>query len=352
MLNNLSASYLGLRLNSPILIGSSPLTLNPEMVRELAIAGAGGIVLPSLFEEQIAPGMRPEEEIPSQTQPSCETTSRDPSSCENQVDNYNGGPREYLASIRRLKSATGLPVIGSLNGFTVGKWLEFATRIEEAGADAIEFTFETAALDPSQNADKVEQRQLECVRFLCDHIRIPVAIKLSPFHSNLPNLAWRLVEAGASGLVCFAHSTNWRISAESITDTSTWGLTPASDINQTITGLIGVRCCDQSVSLAASGGLSSVEDIIKSTYAGADIAMLTSEIYRSGPTVVTHLAEGISNYLDRHGFESFDGLIRARPTPQWCLRSAYLNCLASPEPCTDPSTPSPKLKGDRWGHVL
>jgi dihydroorotate dehydrogenase (fumarate) len=349
MLANVSANYLGLRLNSPIVIGSSPMTLNPETVRELAIAGAGAIVLPSLFEEQIEPDLLANTETKRAAASSAGLMSGE----NYREENYNGGPKEYLASIRRLKSATGLPVIGSLNGCSGGSWLTFAARMQEAGADALEFTFESAALDPSQSADEIEQRQLDCVSDLCDQVGIPVAVKLSPFHTNLPNLAWRLIEAGALGLICFAHDPNWRISTESIAASLNWALTPASDINQTISGLIRVRCGGPSISMAASGGLSSVEDIIKSTIAGADIAMLASEIYRSGPSVVTHLVEGIASYLDRHGFQSFDEFVRARPTFQSCLRNDYLHCLTQPERSMDqPPTPQKRIEGDRWGHVL
>ncbi len=347
MITDISASYLGLRIGSPIVVGSSPITLSPESVRELAIAGAGAIVLPSLFEEQIV------HELLEQGAQTSEHESRiEALSYESKEDEYNGGPNAYLASIRTLKSTTGLPVIASLNGCTDGRWLNFAGKIQEAGADALEVSFESAALAPSLGADQVELNLIDCISDLCDQVSIPVSIKLSPFHTNLPNLAWRLTEAGAAGFVCFAHDTNWRVSTERVAGSLRWELTPASNINLTISGLIRVRSGGPSISLAASGGISSVEDIVKSILAGADVTMLTSEIYRSGPTIVSHLVEGLASYLERHGFESLDALIRARPTPKPYLRSEYLNCLINPEHCQDASPPAQIVEGDRWGHIL
>ncbi len=347
MFANVSARYLGMRLNSPIIVGSSPLTLAPEIVRELAIAGAGAVVLPSLFEEQIVHDLLERGVRPSEPELRVEELSY-----ERIEDGYNGGTQNYLSSIRTLKSTTGLPVIGSLNGCTDGQWLAFASQIEEAGADALEFAFESATLDPSQCADEVEQGFVDCVSDLCDHVSIPVSIKLSPFHTSLPNLTWRLIEAGASGFVCFAHATSWRVSTESIAATLKWALTPASHINHTISGLIRVRCGGPKISVAASGGISSIEDIIKSAIAGADVVMLTSEIYRAGPSVVAHLVEGLASYLDRHGLASFDALIQARPIPKPYLRSDYLNCLTHPDSRDHASPNPPKLEGDRWGHLL
>jgi dihydroorotate dehydrogenase (fumarate) len=344
---DISTSYLGLRLKSPIVMGSSPLTLNPEFVRELAVAGVGAIVLPSLFEEQIVHELLGRGEQAQAAETQVESLNYEP-----KEDDYNGGPQAYVSTIRMLKAITDMPVIGSLNGCTGGRWLAFAAQIQEAGADALEISLESAMLDPSLGADEIEQRMIDCISDLCDQVSIPVSVKLSPFHTNLPNLAWRLIEAGASGFVCFSHNTNWQVSTDSIAATLNWSLTPPSSINQTVSGLIRVRSGGPSISVAASGGISSVADIIKSVIAGADVTMITSEIHRSGPSIVARLTQGIAVYLSDRGLKTFDDLVRSRPTPKSYLRSEYLNCLICPGRQEDPSAPIPTQEGDRWGHLL
>ena len=208
---NLSASYLGLSLKSPIVVGSCPLTLIPEKVREMSIAGAGAVVLPSLFEEQIVHLRNQRGERVSDRESQVEWLSY-----EQIEDKYNGGPEAYLESISHHKKFSDLPVIASLNGCTGGHWLGFAVDLQRAGADAIELMLEPEITEPSVSGDRIERELLSCVTYLCDQISIPVSVKLSPYHTNLANLAWRLAEAGASGMVGFAHATSWEVSAERI----------------------------------------------------------------------------------------------------------------------------------------
>jgi dihydroorotate dehydrogenase (fumarate) len=341
------AHYLGMRLNSPIVVGSSPMTLNPETVRELSIAGAGAIVLPSLFEEQIVHRL-----IERGKNASAEEAFVESISYEQREDTYNGGPQSYLDSIVSLKATTGLPVIANLNGCTGGNWLNVAAEIEEAGADAIEVMLEPEVSDASTSADGIEQVLLDCVCTLCDQVSIPVAVKLSTFHTSLANLAWRLAEAGAAGLVCFSHDPMWEVHTERIEASLNWLLTPASNINPTIAGLVRARSGGPSISLAASGGICTPEDLVRVTIAGADVVMVTSEIYRSGPDVISHMLDGLCNYLTRHDLGSYEQLIRCRPLPKPFLRSAYLKSVTQSPPYADP-TPHrlPPHSGDRWGHL-
>ena len=243
---SVSASYLGLQLKSPIVVGSCPLTLIPEKVREFSIAGAGAIVLPSLFEEQIVHQRNQRGERVSERESQVEWLSY-----EQIEDKYNGGPQGYLDTISQHKRFSDLPVIASLNGCTGGHWLSFAVDLQRAGADAIELMLEPEITEPTVSGDRVERELLGCVTSLCDQVSIPVSVKLSPYHTNLSNLAWRLTEAGSSGLVGFAHATSWEVCAERINTTIKWSLTHSGNINPTIDGLIRLRSGGPSISLAS-----------------------------------------------------------------------------------------------------
>ena len=344
---DISTSYLGMKLQSPIVVGSCPLVLNPEMVRQLSIAGAGAIVLPSLFEEQIVHQRKECGEDVSEEEAMIEWM------CYGKVEGrYNGGPQAYLDAIASLKSVAVIPIIANLNGCTSGHWIHFAREIQLAGADAIEIMIESEIYDPSCSADEVERRLLDSVVTLCDEIEIPISVKLSQFHTNLPNLAWRLLEAGVTGIVCFAHDPVWNVCTERIKTSPKWELTHCSNINPTIAGLIRVRSGCPTISLAASGGVCSPLDFTKVLIAGADVAMVTSEVYRSGSEAITTLFSGLQTFLEDHSFESFGAFLESRPTPSRSLRGASLQSLTRPKRYEDPT---PRLpfgnSGDRWGHL-
>ena len=334
-------------MSSPIVVGSSPMTLKPETVRELTIAGAGAIVLPSMFEEQVVHEKNLRGEQSSNQESLVEWMCYDEAE-----DSYNGGLECYLDTISSLKKTSGIPIIASLNGCTGGHWLDIGVDMQRAGADAIEVMLESDIADPSVSADRVEEKLLACVSALCDQVSIPVAVKISPFHTTLPNLVWRLAEAGASGLVCFAHDPLWDVQADHLQTSLKWSLTPAGSINSTIAGLMRVRMGGPSISIAASGGISSPEDLSKVMIAGADIAMVTSEVYRSGPDAIAHLLEGLCSFLEHHHFSSFAEFTSARATPDPRLRRSRIKSLTRRKTYADPTPKTPDQSGDRWGHSL
>ncbi len=342
---SLSTSYLGLKLKSPIVVGSCPMTLLPERVRELSTAGAGAIVLPSLFEEQIVHQRNQRGEQVSERESQVEWLSY-----EQGEDRCNGGPQGYLDTITRHKKVADVPVIASLNGCTGGHWLSFAVDLQRAGADAIELMLEPEITEPSVSGDRIERELLACVTYLCDQVSIPVSVKLSPYHTNLSNLAWRLAESGASGLVCFAHATSWEVSTERIKTSIKWSLTHSGNINPTIDGLIRLRSGGPSISLAASGGICSTEDVTRVVIAGADIAMVTSEIYRAGPEIVASMLNGLRNFLSLHQLNSFEEFVSSRPATTLNIRRSRLQAMTRPERFDDPTPEEPHQSGDRWGH--
>lgn len=340
-----TASYLGLSLSSPILIGACPLTRNPEFVRSAAVAGAGAIVLPSVFEEQIVHKMMDQGKSVSPREERVEAACFRPSE-----DEYNGGTEAYLEVIESLRRQTGIPIIASLNGYTDGDWLRFAQSIEQAGASALEVTLEPDLTDPEISGDQVEEQMLGSLRQLCDLVSLPISVKLASQHTNLCNLAWRVVEAGGSALVCFAHEPTWKIELDSISALPQWGLTQAGNINPTISGLLRIRSQGPGIDLAASGGIASVSDVINCVVAGANAVMITSEIYRSGPDVISHLNDGLMSYLNRHGFESFEALTDSRPNLKPFLRSMHSNYVVSREAPENLGSMAMHV-GDRWGHA-
>ena len=321
------------------------MTLKPETVRELANAGAGAIVLPSLFEEQVVHELMERGERTSPQESLVEALAFEPAE-----ERYNGGPRAYLESIKTLRKISGIPVIASLNGCTDGKWLSIALEMERAGASAMEVTLEMEQSDPAISADQVEESLIECIGELSDQISIPISVKLSSYHTNLPNLAWRLTEAGASGIVCFAHEPIWHIEIDRIAATLNWALTAVGNINPTLAGLVRVRSGGPLISLAASGGICDSEDVIKALLAGAEVVMLVSQIYRFGPHIVTQLIEGLTCYLERNSFRSLDELMAVRPAPVRYRRSAFLRSITNTERVKDPTPQASSQSGDRWGH--
>lgn len=340
-----TAPYLGMQLSSPIVVGSCPMTLKPETVRELSLAGAGAIVLPSLFEEQVVHQQNLQGAQPSHEESLVEWM------CYDEAENtYNGGLDSYLDTISSLKKTSGIPIIASLNGCTGGGWLNIGRDMQRAGADALEVMLEPDMADPSVSADRVEEKLFACVSALCDQVSIPVAVKISPFHTSLPNLVWRLAEAGASGLVCFAHEPLWDVHADRLETSRKWSLTHAGNINPTIAGLMRVRMAGPSISIAASGGISSPEDLCKILIAGADIGMVTSEVYRAGPDAIAHLLDGLCIFLERHHFCSFAEFSRARPAPDPRLRRSRIKSLTQQPTYPDPTPKLPDQSGDRWGH--
>ncbi|MGI9474569.1 MAG: dihydroorotate dehydrogenase [Rubripirellula sp.] len=350
MHTDVTTSYLGMRLRSPLIVGACPLTLRPENVREFTIAGAGAVVLPSLLEEQVVRQMLERGERPSPAEERIEA-----SSLATTDNSYNGGIDTYLQTIALLKQHTGIPIIANLNGCTVGSWLEFARQVELHGADAIELSLHTDTTDPSLGADAVERRLLDAVEAVCDVVSIPVSVKLLLFFTSLPNLGWRVAEAGASGLVLFGREPIWDLRDGQMSPTSHWSLSDSPQLQTTISGLVRLHSGGPRISVAASGGITTSQSVLHSVIAGADVAMVTSELYRTGPDAIAHILEGISRHLLQEGFASFDEF--ARQSRQ--QRVASQSRPSQIEPMTrrehvypDPRPEPAQQTGDRWGHTV
>ncbi|MGB0599077.1 MAG: hypothetical protein ACPGLY_20530 [Rubripirellula sp.] len=343
MHQDITIRYMGLPLRSPILVGACPLMLKPEMVREVAIAGAGAAVMPSLMEEQVIRWLARRRSGTQDHFPGAELCK---------IENaYNGGVESCLKTIPRLKRQCGIPIIASLNGGQDGDWLSVAGDLELAGVDAIELIINANTSDPTCTAEQAERPLLDSVRRVTQMVSVPVAVKLLPFYSTLPNLVSRLSEAGAKGIVLFGREPIWEISDGDLVPALHWQLSSPGLLQTTLSGLIRVRGNDPSLSIAASGGIATTLDIVQAVIGGADVTMLTSEVYRSGPDVIAHLVEGLSGYLQRNGFDSYRDLLasRQKQTPKQDRRAKMKTMLTPPEP-GDPVDAKPP-HGDRWGHL-
>lgn len=342
MTSNLSTRYLGMDLDSPIVVGACPLTIKPEFVRQLSTCGAGAVVMPSLFQEQI-------EDVTKTGQADCQNDT-----CAGQ-EHYNGGPERYLNSLKEIKAQCNMPIIASLNGSSLGAWLEFSKELEANGADAVELNFQTIQFDFSATAEQIELDLCEMVRTVCCSLKIPVAVKLSPHFTSICAIADRMKNSGANGVVLYAHQPTWDVCIDSRKWTTRWELTPTGTIGQTLQGIYQVRRGMDAISIAASGGVGTSEDAIKTFIAGAEVAMVTSELYRSGADSIRTIVDGISRYVESSPFETIAELHRSRTAtdirPQHTIRSEYLEPLTKLEGYSDP-TPSPSRRsGDRFGHA-
>lgn len=320
---DISAEYCGLRLRSPIVVGACPICLECEQARMLTIAGAGGLVLPSLFEEQIVADL-----ARKGTGLSAEEQSLDAQSYQSL---FRVGVNDYLDAIPRLKRQVGIPIFASLNGHTLGTWMRFGERLQAAGVDGVEVCFEGVQRGPSESANEIEDKILRLVEEFCDLHSFPVAVKLSPFHTNLSNFAWRLLEVGAMGVVCFGSEPLWKRDGDSGLQSPAWHVSSGGLFEQTLRGVTNLNANPLPISIAASGGITSTEECVQTLAAGADVSMITSEIYRAGPDAIAHIAEGLVGYLERHDFETLDDLRNAEKRPLLARQDVMQMMMRSPE---------------------
>ncbi len=347
MSKELTTKYMGMELSSPIVVGACPLTIEPEHVRQMVCAGAGAIVLPSMLQEQITHTMM---------------KLHDPlgaiseSGFQPQQDQYNGGTTEYRETIRNLKKLCQVPIIGSLNGSTEGPWLEYAEEIQAAGADAIELNWQDGMSDPHESCEAVEGRLIKLVTNVCNRLSIPVAVKLSQRFNNLASVAHRLQATGVDGLVLFAHRPQWDVSIDRMHWTIRWELSPPGSLGTTLEGIVHARTGGLDLSIAASGGVRTGEDALKAMIAGADVVMVTSEIYRQGPGAIQEILQGISHFLDTSTHDSLMAFQQSRPSVEFTSerfgRLEYVDPLTRSDHYADPMPEVSALTGDEYGHQV
>jgi len=296
---DLKTTYLGLPLRTPLVVSASPLSRDLDGIRRIEDAGASALVLYSLFEEQL----RQEEadleyHMSAGTESFAESLSYFP-----QPSEFHTGPEGYLDHIRKAKAAVKIPVIASLNGSTLGGWTKFAREIERAGADALECNIYFIPTDASLDAATIERTYLEILRAVKSAVTIPVAVKLSPFFSNMANMAQRLEEGGADGLVLFNRFYQPDIDLEALELRPNVLLSTPQALRLPLTW-IGILYGRVKASLAATGGVHGPEDVIKLLMVGANVTMMCSALMRNGINHLRHVERGLREWMEEHEYES------------------------------------------------
>jgi len=298
---DLSTTYLGLKLPHPFMPGASPLVDDVNMVKRLEDAGAAAIVMHSLFEEQIARERYGRVlHLRKRGVSSAQALRYLPS-----PERFALGPEEYLAQIVRIKETVHIPVIASLNGTTPGGWLNYASLIERAGADALELNISALTIDPEESAQAVEDRTIEMLLAVKRTIGIPVAVKLSPFHTSLAHFARRLDEAHADGLVLFNRFYEPNIDPGTHKpDTRTYLSTPHElPLRLQWLAILSGRVRP---SLAVTGGVHEALDAVKAVMAGAHAVQVVSALLLKGPEHLRRLRAETEAWMQRHGHESLE----------------------------------------------
>lgn len=326
---DLSTTYLGLPLAHPFMPGASPLVDDLDVVRRLEDAGAPAIVMHSVFEEQVrAAEDALHHHLDAHTDSFSEASSFFPRAAD-----YRLGPDAYLDQIRRIREAVAVPVIASLNGVTPAGWLEYARRIEQAGAHGLELNVYHLATDPEETGAAVEARTLDILRAVRASVSIPIAVKLSPFHSALAHFAKELEDAGASGLVLFNRFYQPDLDVEALEVSRRLHLSDSSELLLRLRWL-AILSARRGLDLACSGGVHEPVDGIKALMAGATSVQLVSALLRHGPGHLAKVVDGVRRWLVEHEYESLDQLrgsmnLARCPDPAGYERGNYIAMLQS-----------------------
>jgi dihydroorotate dehydrogenase (fumarate) len=298
-MTDLTTTYLGLALKNPIVAAASPLSKKIETVQKLDEAGVGAIVMYSLFEEQIIhESLELDHFLTRGTDSFAEAMSYLP-----EQGTYATGPGKYLDHVTAVKKAVSVPVIGSLNGVSKGGWTKYARHIQDAGADALELNLYYVASDPKLTAVELEDAHTELVADVKASISIPLAVKLSPFFTSIPNICHKLTEAGADGLVLFNRFYQPDFDLDDLEVVHKLHLSNSTDLNlplRWISILYGKIKAD----LALTSGVHTPQDVIKAMMAGAQVTMLASELLANGIRRIPELLNVLEFWMKEREYKS------------------------------------------------
>ncbi|MGO9832057.1 MAG: dihydroorotate dehydrogenase-like protein [Myxococcaceae bacterium] len=326
---DLTTAYLGLRLKHPVVASASPFTSSFDGMRRLEDAGAAAVVMASLYEEQI----RAEDNAYALLTEHGSFSQAEAGSYFPELHEYNRGVSGHLETLRRASEALGVPVIASLNGTSREGWPEYAKMLEQAGAAALELNLFLVPVDLKMSGQDVEASYLEVVRSVKASVRIPVSLKLSPFFSAMGHMGAELQKAGADGLVLFNRFFQRDIDLETLNLKLDVHLSTPAEIHLPMVW-IALLSRQVSMSLAASSGVDSHEEVVKYLLAGADIVMTTSALLRHGPGHVQTLVTGLERWLRENAFPSVAAIRGLRDATHWgkpaeLLRADYVKSLVS-----------------------
>src|SRR6266550_6851282 len=326
---DLKTTYLGLHLKNPLVASASPLSKKVANARRLEDAGAAAIVLYSLFEEQITHESHElDHYLERGTHSYAESLSYFPD-----LDTYNMGPEPYLEHLYKVKQAVDIPVIGSLNGISTGGWVSYAQKMEQAGADALELNIYSLPTDPDVSSAELEDSYVQLVRDVRATIKLPIALKLSPFFTSLPHVAKRFVEAGANGLVLFNRFYQPDFDLEELEVIPNLELSTSHELRlplRWIAILYGRIAAD----FALTSGVHTARDVLKAMMAGANVAMMTSALLTNVVGRLTHILADLQRWMEEREYESIaymQGSMsqRAVAEPAAFERANYMKALNS-----------------------
>ncbi len=326
---DLSTKYLGLSLKNPLVASAGPLSKDISHILHMEDAGISAVVLHSLVEEQIAiESDSLDTYLDTGAESFAESLSYFPD-----LGNYNVGPDGYVEHLRKAKAAVDIPVIASLNGVSTGGGIRYAKMLEEAGADGLELNLYFMSTDPTKDAAAVEQMYTDLVSHLKASIKIPVAVKIGPFFSSIPNIAKKLDDAGADALVLFNRFYQPDIDLDALDVTPNLVLSNSYELLLRLHWTAIIRDhvkCD----IALTGGVHTADDVIKSMMVGGNVAMMTSAMLRQGIDYVTKLEEDVTKWMEEHEYESIQqmqGSMSAKrvKNPSAYERANYMKVLSS-----------------------
>jgi len=324
-----STQYLGLKLNGPIVISSTPLSESLDNIRRMEDAGASAVVLTSLFEEQLALESKAlDEDLSRGTESFAESLGYLPD-----LDDYRMTQEVYLEHLRRAKEAVKIPILASLNGATTGGWVRFAKAMEQAGADAIELNTYALATDRSQTSAELELQLLDLVAAVTKAVKVPVAVKLSPTFTSLPHLVARLEDVGARGVVLFNRFYQPDFDIEALEVRPTLHFSTPSELLPRL-HWAAILYGNVKIDLAITGGVHSAEDVLKSIMAGAGITMMASALHIHGIDHIGRVLTDLRYWLEKHEYASLwetRGCLSRRSVPDTSPfdRGNYIKTLSS-----------------------
>jgi dihydroorotate dehydrogenase (fumarate) len=332
---DLTTRYLGLTLPHPLILGASPLVDDLDAVRRAEDFGAAAIVMHSLFEEQIAMERGDAHGLAGHEESFAEALYFLPHRSE-----FALGPDKYLEQLRRIKDAVRIPVIASLNGVTNGGWLEYARMMDQAGADALELNVYRVATNPDESAESIERTTIEMLAHVKSETRLPVALKLSPYYTSLPNFVRRLATAHADGVILFNRFYQPDIDLEELEVSHQLELSSSSELLVRLRWL-AILSAQNELTFGVTGGVHRIADVMKAVLAGADGVQLVSEVLKHGLARFAELRLELPAWLEAHGYHS---LAQAKgsmnvahcPDPSSYERANYARVLNSWRRPTDP----------------
>jgi dihydroorotate dehydrogenase (fumarate) len=326
---DLTTTYLGLKLKNPLVASASPLSEKVETVKKLEQAGIAAVVMYSLFEEQIIhESLELDHYLTQGSYSSSEAVTYLP-----EAGRYILSPEVYVETLKKLKQAVNIPIIASLNGVSTGGWIRYAKKMQDAGADAVELNIYYLPTDSSMNAAELEKAYINLVSDVRKSVKIPIAVKLSPFFTSIPNIARRLVEAGANGLVLFNRFFQPDLDIEELKVAPNLILSTSSELRLPLRW-IAILYGHTQADLALTTGIHTAEDVVKAVMAGANVTMMASELLLKGIGRAAEIQAGLENWLKEHEYISIQQMRgsmsqKAVAEPAAFERANYMKVLSS-----------------------